>query len=142
MMKNMTKLLNHEKVKPLLSDEHFSVDGTLIEAWASAVPSAGVTMPPTARPFLFSMSVSYLGHAHQSTTDPEAKLYRKADGREAKLASQALLKKQARVPADYVLALARIRSCEVVDVRIKPKRKKFRMASDPFAIIRETSSAG
>jgi hypothetical protein len=27
--------LNHPKVKPLLSDEHFSVDGTLIEAWAS-----------------------------------------------------------------------------------------------------------
>jgi hypothetical protein len=31
----MAKLLDHEKVKPLLSDEHFSVDGTLIEAWAS-----------------------------------------------------------------------------------------------------------
>ena len=34
--KFMTKLLKHEKVKPLLSDEHFSVDGTLIEAWAVA----------------------------------------------------------------------------------------------------------
>jgi hypothetical protein len=33
--KFMTKLLNHPKVKPLLSDEHFSVAGTLIEAWAS-----------------------------------------------------------------------------------------------------------
>jgi transposase len=33
--KFMAKLLKHEKVKPLLSDEHFSVDGTLIEAWAS-----------------------------------------------------------------------------------------------------------
>src|SRR6201981_3446840 len=33
--KFMTKLLNHPQVKPLLSDEHFSVDGTLIEAWAS-----------------------------------------------------------------------------------------------------------
>ncbi len=31
----MTRLLNHPKVKPLLSDEHFSVDGTLIEAWVS-----------------------------------------------------------------------------------------------------------
>ncbi len=31
----MTKLLNHPQVKPLLSGEHFSVDGTLIEAWAS-----------------------------------------------------------------------------------------------------------
>jgi hypothetical protein len=35
-----------------------------------------------------------------------------------------------------VLALARIRSCEAVDIRIKPRRKKFRMASDPFAIVR------
>src|SRR6266481_3932459 len=33
--KFMTKLLGHPKVKPLLSDDHFSVDGTLIEAWAS-----------------------------------------------------------------------------------------------------------
>src|SRR6202040_2726283 len=34
--KFMSKLLNHPEVKPLLSDEHFSVDGTLIEAWALA----------------------------------------------------------------------------------------------------------
>jgi transposase len=33
--KFMTRLLNHPQVKPLLSDEHFSVDGTLIDAWAS-----------------------------------------------------------------------------------------------------------
>ena len=32
----MSKLLNHPEVKPLLSDEHFSVDGTLIEAWGLA----------------------------------------------------------------------------------------------------------
>jgi hypothetical protein len=31
----VNKLLNHPEVKLLLSDEHFSVDGTLIEAWAS-----------------------------------------------------------------------------------------------------------
>jgi transposase len=35
--KFMTRLLNHPQVKPLLSDEHFSVDGTLIEAWAEHV---------------------------------------------------------------------------------------------------------
>ena len=38
--KFMNKLLNHPEVKPLLSDEHFSVDGTLIEAWASHKVSA------------------------------------------------------------------------------------------------------
>src|SRR5215472_5248825 len=44
--KFMTRLLNHPQVKPLLSDEHFSVDGTLIEAWASQRslrPKAAVT---------------------------------------------------------------------------------------------------
>jgi transposase len=41
--KFMTKLLNHPQVKPLLSDEHFSVDGTLIEAWASNVPKVAST---------------------------------------------------------------------------------------------------
>src|SRR6516225_5548855 len=61
--KFMTKLLKHEKVKPLLSDEHFSVDGTLIEAWASHK-----SFKPK-----------------QAKTDSEAKLYRKAAGREAKL---------------------------------------------------------
>jgi len=35
LQKFMAKLLDHPQVKPLLSDDHFSVDGTLIEAWAS-----------------------------------------------------------------------------------------------------------
>ena len=39
--KFMAKLLNHREVKPLLSSEHFSVDGTLIEAWASQLPAQG-----------------------------------------------------------------------------------------------------
>ena len=50
--KFMTKLLNHPQVKPLLSDEHFSVDGTLIEAWASQrafVPGTAAVMTTTAR---------------------------------------------------------------------------------------------
>ena len=51
--KFMSKLLNHPQVKPLLSDEHFSVDGTLIEAWAShksfrpRTAAATTTMAPT-----------------------------------------------------------------------------------------------
>ncbi len=82
--KFMAKLLRHEKVKPLLSDEHFSVDGTLIEAWASHKSFK----PKQATKG--NDGSNFHGHArkndtHQSTTDPEAKLYRKADGREAKL---------------------------------------------------------
>ena len=81
--KFMTKLLEHEKVRPLLSDEHFSVDGTLIEAWASHK-----SFKP--RNDKDGDGTDFHGQkrkndTHQSTTDPEAKLYRKASGREAKL---------------------------------------------------------
>ncbi len=79
----MDRLLNHPEVKPLLSDEHFSVDGTLIEAWASQKsfrPKDGSGGDGT----------DFRGHSrkndtHQSTTDPDSRLYRKALGREAKL---------------------------------------------------------
>jgi len=76
----------------LLSDEHFSVDGTLIEAWAgqkSFKRREGAQPPPTdADPG--NPSVSFRGErrtndTHASTTDPEARLYRKAKGQEAKL---------------------------------------------------------
>src|SRR5215470_14908088 len=82
--KFMTKLLKHEKVKPLLSDEHFSVDGTLIEAWASHKsfkPKQAKTDDDGSN-FHGQLRKN---DTHQSTTDPKAKLYRKADGREAKL---------------------------------------------------------
>src|ERR1700738_1925389 len=83
-VKFMTKLLKHEKVKPLLSDEHFSVDGTLIEAWASHKsfkPKQAKTDDDGSN-FHGQLRKN---DTHQSMTDPEAKLYRKADGREAKL---------------------------------------------------------
>ncbi len=82
--KFMTKLLKHEKVKPLLSDDHFSVDGTLIEAWASHKsfkPKQAKTDDDGSN-FHGQLRKN---DTHQSTTDPEAKLYRKAAGREAKL---------------------------------------------------------
>src|ERR1700745_312303 len=80
----MAKLLEHEKVKPLLSDEHFSVDGTLIEAWASHKSFMLKQAKKDDDGSNFHGQVRK-NDTHQSTTDPEAKLYRKADGREAKL---------------------------------------------------------
>jgi transposase len=82
--KFMAKLLEHEKVKPLLSDEHFSVDGTLIEAWASHKSFKPKRSRDGDDGSNFHGQVRK-NDTHQSTTDPEAKLYRKADGREAKL---------------------------------------------------------
>src|SRR5450830_102743 len=82
--KFMSKLLNHAQVKPLLSDEHFSVDGTLIEAWASQKsfrPKDGSGD---------NDGTNFHGQkrkndTHASTSDPDSRLYRKASGREAKL---------------------------------------------------------
>jgi len=81
----MSKLLNHPQVKPLLSDEHFSVDGTLIEAWASQKsfrPKDGSGDADGGANFHGQRRKN---DTHASTTDPDSRLYRKAAGREAKL---------------------------------------------------------
>ena len=80
----MTKLLTHPQVQPLLSDEHFSVDGTLIEAWASQKsfqPKDGSDKGGGAN----FHGQKRKNETHASVTDPESRLYRKAVGREAKL---------------------------------------------------------
>lgn len=82
--KFMTALLNHPKVKPLLSDEHFSVDGTLIEAWASQKSFKPRDGSDEGGGSDFH-GQKRKNETHASTTDPEARLYRKARGREAKL---------------------------------------------------------
>jgi hypothetical protein len=70
-------------VKPLLSNEHFSVDGTLIEAWASHKsfrPKDGGDGDGSD-----FRGQTRKNDTHASTTDPESRLYRKAAGREARL---------------------------------------------------------
>jgi len=72
----------------LLSDEHFSVDGTLIEAWASLKsfrPKDGGGSPPDAGGDRDFKGERRCNDTHASTTDPEAKLSRKGPGKEAKL---------------------------------------------------------
>lgn len=98
--KNRERLLNEEiaeaffqrvlgLAKPYLSDEHFTVDGTLIEAWASqkSFRRRGEEPPPAGA----GREADFHGETrtndtHQSTTDPEARLYKKSKGAEAKLA--------------------------------------------------------
>ncbi|MBV6416016.1 MAG: IS5 family transposase ISAzo31 [Steroidobacteraceae bacterium] len=72
----------------LLSDEHFSVDGTLIEAWASMKsfrPKDGGGSGPDAGGDRDFKGERRRNDTHASTSDPEAKLLRKAAGKEAKL---------------------------------------------------------
>jgi transposase len=88
--KFLAALLNHKEVRALLSDEHFSVDGTQIQAWASMksfVAKDGSSEPPSPgrngeRDF---HNEKRSNDTHASTTDPESKLYKKGKGKEAKL---------------------------------------------------------
>jgi len=97
--KNRDRLLNHEiaeaffarvlKIaKPYLSDEHFTVDGTLIEAWASQKSfrpkDEDDSSSGTPREADFH-GERRRNETHQSTTDPDCRLYKKSKGSEAKL---------------------------------------------------------
>jgi len=84
-------VLTQARVADLLSDEHFSVDGTLIEAWAShkSFQRKDQPTPPPDDPG--NPTVNFHGEkrsndTHESTTDPDARLARKSGGHEAKLA--------------------------------------------------------
>jgi transposase len=76
----------------LLSDEHFTVDGTLLEAWAGQKSFKRKDAPPGESPTdTGNADVDFRGEprsnaTHASTTDPEARLFKKAKGQEAKLA--------------------------------------------------------
>ena len=92
--KFLAAVLAQPRVTKLMSSEHvFSVDGTLIEAWASMKsfkPRDGSgDKPPSGSGR--NAEVDFKGQkrsneTHASTTDPEARLYRKGDSMEAKLA--------------------------------------------------------
>ena len=86
----LATLLANPKVVPLLSSEHFSVDRTLIEAWASMKsfrPKDGSGEPPDPgrngeRDF---HGEKRSNATHASTTDPDARLFRKSSGQPAQL---------------------------------------------------------
>jgi transposase/IS5 family transposase len=101
--KNRDRLLTHEvaqgflssllglpEVKGLLSAEHFSVDGTLLKAWASMKsfrPKDGSGEPPSPgrNGEADFRKTKRSNETHASTTDKDARLYRKGDGQESRL---------------------------------------------------------
>ena len=90
--KFLAAVLAQPRVKRLLSSDHFSVDGTLIEAWASMKsfkPRDGSDDDPPAgggrNPEADFHGKKRSNQTHASTTDPGARLYRKGAGKEAKL---------------------------------------------------------
>jgi len=87
----LAQVVARARTKGLTSDEHFTVDGTLLEAWAGAKSfqrKDGKTPPPRDDPG--NPTVNFHGEkrsnqTHESKTDPDAKLARKGPGKEAKL---------------------------------------------------------
>ena len=83
-------VVEEARVMSLLSDEHFSVDGTLIEAWASQKSFQKKDNGETGTGDGGNVAVDFHGEqrrneTHESKTDPDARLYRKGKGKEAKL---------------------------------------------------------
>jgi transposase len=85
------ELLTQARGRGLLSTEHFTVDGTLIEAWASHKSfkrkDGGGELPPDdpGNPTIDFHGEQRSNATHRSTTDPEARRARKGPGKEAKL---------------------------------------------------------
>jgi transposase len=126
--KNRARLLEHKVAQQffdavvaqaaglgLLSDEHFTVDGTLIEAAASLKSFRPKDEPPSAEPpdDPGNPSVNFHGQrrsnaTHQSTTDPEARLVKKGKGKEAHLAfmGHALMENRHGLLVDFTLSRA------------------------------------
>ena len=89
--KFLTAVVSQPKVKRLLSSDHFSVDGTLLEAWASikSFRRTGGGDNDASGPGR-NAERSFHGEkrsneTHRSTTDPDARLYKKGDGQPARL---------------------------------------------------------
>ena len=108
-------VLSQPEVRALLSDEHFTVDGTLIEAWASMKsfkPKAEAGGEPPATGGGRNGERDFHGErrrhdTHASTTDPDARLFRKGRGKEAKLCHMGHL-------------LMENRNCLIVDALLTP----------------------
>lgn len=88
-------VLAEARQRGLLSAEHFTVDGTLVQAWAGqkSFQRRQGSRPPVGDDDPGNPTVDFHGErrsnaTHQSTTDPEARLARKGKGREAQLAYQ------------------------------------------------------
>ena len=85
------RVLCHARAQHLLSDEHFTVDGTLIEAWAGQKSfkkkgaKSGDSSGDSGNPTVDFKGEKRTNETHQSTTDPDARLYKKAKGQESKL---------------------------------------------------------
>jgi transposase len=113
----------------LLSSDHFTVDGTLIEAWASTKSFKPKNGPPP--PSDGQGGVNFRGQhrtndTHESSTDPEAKSARKGPGKEAKLsyAGHALMENRNGLCVDLQIRSAIIPESLAAEALLDRQRRK------------------
>jgi len=117
----------------LLSDEHFTVDGTLIEAWASLKSIRPKDGPPPPTGGDGTGMVDFKGErrtneTHESSTDPEAKLMRKGNGQPAKLSygGHALMDNRHGLCVDLAVTDARLHETLAAETILARQRRKHR----------------
>jgi transposase len=141
--KFLAAVLAQPRVKALLSSEHFSVDGTLIEAWASMKSFKPKDGPDDTPPKDGGRNAEadfhgerFSNETHASTTDPDARLYRKGRGKEAKLCfmghglmenRSGLLVQACLTPAD---GHAERRAAAAMIVRHSPGARRITLGGD------------
>jgi hypothetical protein len=129
--KVLAAVLAQPQEKTLLSNDHFSVDGTLVEAWASIKSfkrKEGADDEPSSGGGR-NVEVDFKGEkrsneTHASTTDPDARLYRKGPGMEAKLAflGHALMENRSGLVVDACLTAANGHSERIAALAMIEKR--------------------
>lgn len=138
------RVLDVARERDLLSDEHFTVDGTLIEAWASMKsvrpkdeepPQDGNGFKPK-NPDVDFKGEKRSNETHASTTDPEAKLHKKSAGQETKLCymGHVLMENRHGIAVSVRLTQAsgtaeREAALEMMD-EVKPKSKRATLGGD------------
>jgi transposase len=146
--KFLRAVLAQPRVKRLISSEHFSVDGTLIEAWASLKSfrrkdgSDNDPDGPGRNAERGFKKEKRSNATHQSTTDPEARLYKKGDGQPAKLCylGHALMENRHGLAVDGSLTLAsgtaeREAALQMLDRR--PRRRPITLGADKAYDVRQ-----
>jgi transposase len=156
--KNRQRLLEHEvsrkfflavreeaRRRRLLSEEHFTVDGTLLDAWASLKsvrPRDEEAGPPTGSGGGRNQSVDFKGHqrsnlTHVSRTDPQAMLAKKARGQAARLAyaGHVLMENRNGLVVEVELSQAHGRAereaaLSMLDRQPRPRHKRLSLGAD------------
>ena len=133
--------VNDARARKLLSDEHFTVDATLIEAWASFKSLKRKDGEPPRSGGDGTGMVDFRGEkrsnaTHESGTDPEAKLMRKGNGQPAKLSfgAHALMENRNGLLVDVTITDATLAepkaAAPLVDRRRKHRQKMSTLGGD------------